>query len=117
MSLTEEEIRHSLGFSGPPPGAPGDRRSGRTTSMLVQLLVKVSEGKSVTIKAAAYRYAVDLTRDAKTYAAKLNLDSSLILGPVSQPEELLGLPRRPTVFRDHYLAFGSSDRQDGGSNE
>jgi hypothetical protein len=71
-------------------------RTGQTTNMLVDALVKLSEGKKVCVQGYSEKFSRILTRELKQYTQKLGLNLNLIQ---DQPSE------DTILFIDHFKLY------------
>jgi hypothetical protein len=102
MSDEAEALAKKIGLARP-CGVPGVRRSGNTTSMLLEALVEVTKGKRVFILAHDARYAHDLVRQLRRWALQLGMGVPMN-GIVPLTERGLGVrdDGHTAIFVDHF---------------
>lgn len=74
------------------------RGTGRSTSLMVQALVDVSQGKAVTISAYEPSWEAKMVRQIKAWAEKLGLDAKLVYAARRSAG-----PNHKGLYVDHYL--------------
>jgi len=78
-----EEFCSVLGLMSPKDFEnSGARRGGKTTKLLLEALVAISDGKKVSIAAKPADYASELTSRLRGWARDLGLDLELVLEPL-----------------------------------